>query len=60
MGLTVSLLVTELAYDETAQVQLVKTAVIIGSLVASVLATGLLVRRNAGYRRLEEAASSDD
>ncbi len=60
VGFTVSLLVTELAYDETAQVQLVKTAVIIGSLVASVLAAGLLVRRNAVYRRLEEAASSND
>ncbi len=60
VGFTVSLLVTELAYDDPAQVQLVKTAVIIGSLAASVLAAGLLIRRNAVYRRLEEAGPAAD
>jgi len=57
VGFTVSLLVTELAYDDAAQVELVKTAVIIGSLIAALLAAMLLVRRNAAYRRLEEAAA---
>ena len=54
VGFTVSLLVTELAYDE-GQTELVKTAVIVGSLLAAGLATLLLIRRNAVYRRLEEA-----
>ena len=60
VGFTVSLLVTELAYDDAAQVELVKTAVIIGSLVAALLAAVLLVRRNAAYRRLEEAAAEPE
>jgi len=60
VGFTVSLLVTELAYDDPAQVQLVKTAVLVGSLAAALLATLLLVRRNAVYRGLEEADSAAD
>ncbi len=60
VGFTVSLLITELAYEDPAQVELVKTAVIIGSLVAAVLAAVLLVRRNAAYRRLEEAAAEPE
>jgi NhaA family Na+:H+ antiporter len=59
VGFTVSLLVTELAYDDPAQVQAVKTAVIVGSLLASAIAAALLVRRNAVYRRLEEAAEAN-
>jgi NhaA family Na+:H+ antiporter len=54
VGFTVSLLVTELAYEDS-QTELVKTGVIIGSLLAAGLASIMLVRRNAVYRRLEEA-----
>lgn len=59
VGFTVSLLVTELAYEEP-QIQLVKTAVIVGSLLATTVAVVLLLRRNAVYRRLEVAESSRD
>ena len=60
VGFTVSLLVTELAYHDTAQVQLVKTAVLVGSLLATVIAAALLARRNAAYRRLEDSAPPPD
>ena len=54
VGFTVSLLVAELAYGDS-QTELVKTGVIVGSLLAAGLASLVLVRRNAVYRRLEEA-----
>ncbi|MFJ8112525.1 Na+/H+ antiporter NhaA [Streptomyces sp. NPDC096132] len=52
IGFTVSLLLSELAYPEPAQADTVKTAVLLGSLAASVLAAVLLRIRNARYRAL--------
>jgi NhaA family Na+:H+ antiporter len=61
IGFTVSLLIGELAFegnpgltDET------KAAVLIGSLIAAVLATALLKMRNAKYRALCEAEELDE
>jgi NhaA family Na+:H+ antiporter len=58
IGFTVSLLIGELAFaDDSATTQLVKAAVLVGSLVSAVLAACVLLVRNAAYRRLavEEA-----
>ncbi|MFG2311327.1 Na+/H+ antiporter NhaA [Streptomyces sp. NPDC048566] len=61
IGFTVSLLIGELAFagnrsltDET------KAAVLIGSLIAAVLATALLKIRNAKYRAMCEAEDRDE
>ncbi|MFF7309555.1 Na+/H+ antiporter NhaA [Streptomyces sp. NPDC008137] len=61
IGFTVSLLIGELAFagDETMTNE-VKAAVLLGSLIAAVLATVLLKIRNAKYRRLWEEEERDD
>ncbi|MFI6375444.1 Na+/H+ antiporter NhaA [Streptomyces sp. NPDC050546] len=61
IGFTVSLLIGELAFagDETMTNE-VKAAVLLGSLIAAMLATVLLKIRNAKYRRLWEEEERDD
>jgi len=61
IGFTVSLLIGELAFEgDAALTGEVKAAVLIGSLLAAVLATVLLKLRNAKYRRMCEAEERDD
>ncbi|MBD0421888.1 Na+/H+ antiporter NhaA [Streptomyces sp. TRM S81-3] len=60
IGFTVALLIGELAFPGTAAVgEHVKAAVLIASLTAALLATLLLRRRNAVYRRLSEEEHLD-
>jgi NhaA family Na+:H+ antiporter len=51
VGFTVSLLITELAYDADELVATVKAGVLGGSLLAAVIAAVLLARRDGVYRR---------
>ncbi|MEV5436695.1 Na+/H+ antiporter NhaA [Streptomyces sp. NPDC052682] len=61
IGFTVSLLIGELAFEGDARMtDEVKAAVLIGSLIAAILATVLLKIRNAKYRRLWEAEERDE
>ena len=61
IGFTVSLLIGELAFDgDPALTDEVKAAVLIGSLIAAVLATVLLKLRNAKYRALCEDEERDE
>ena len=63
VGFTVSLLVGELAFGVgSARDDHVKVAILVGSLLAALLASMVLIRRNAAYRRIEEleAADSDE
>jgi NhaA family Na+:H+ antiporter len=61
IGFTVSLLIGELAFtDDPVLTDEVKAAVLIGSLIAAVLATTLLKIRNAKYRALCEAEELDE
>ncbi|MFF0140605.1 Na+/H+ antiporter NhaA [Streptomyces sp. NPDC005227] len=61
IGFTVSLLIGELAFvGNTALTDETKAAVLIGSLIAAVLATVLLKMRNAKYRALCEAEERDE
>ncbi|MEW2384237.1 Na+/H+ antiporter NhaA [Micromonospora sp. NPDC047707] len=60
IGFTVSLLIGELAFGTgTAADGNVKAAVLSGSLISALLATAVLVRRNAAYRRIAEAEQVD-
>ncbi|GHJ34596.1 Na+/H+ antiporter NhaA [Streptomyces sp. TS71-3] len=60
VGFTVALLIGELAFTgDAALTDEVKAAVLVGSLVAAVLATVLLRFRDAAYRRLCEAEELD-
>ncbi|HEY2314371.1 MAG TPA: Na+/H+ antiporter NhaA [Streptosporangiaceae bacterium] len=53
IGFTVSLLISDLAFGAySGQADLAKTAVLMASLIASLLACALLLVRNAHYRRL--------
>ena len=53
IGFTVSLLISDLAFGAySGQADLAKTAVLMASLIASLLACGLLLVRNAHYRGL--------
>jgi len=54
VGFTVSLLIADLAYDDSGLTASVKAAVLAGSLGAAVVASALLARRNAVYRRIAE------
>ncbi|WP_156727407.1 Na+/H+ antiporter NhaA [Streptomyces apocyni] len=54
VGFTVSLLIAELAYPDPAQLEVIKAAVLLGSLAAAVGASVLLRLRNAKYRRLDD------
>ncbi|MFH9012562.1 Na+/H+ antiporter NhaA [Streptomyces sp. NPDC017943] len=61
IGFTVSLLIGELAFEgDEAMTGEVKAAVLIGSLVAAILATVLLKIRNAKYRSLCENEDRDE
>ncbi|MER7893845.1 Na+/H+ antiporter NhaA [Micromonospora sp. NPDC094482] len=60
VGFTVSLLIGELAFGAgTAADERVKVAVLAGSLISAALATVVLTRRNAVYRRLAEKERAD-
>ncbi|MFE0731073.1 Na+/H+ antiporter NhaA [Streptomyces antibioticus] len=61
IGFTVSLLIGELAFEgDAALTDEVKASVLVGSLIAAVLATVLLKLRNTRYRRLCEDEERDD
>ncbi len=60
VGFTVSLLISELAFTgQGERLEHAKLAVLIGSVLAAVLAAAVLHRRNAVYRRLEAVESLD-
>ncbi|MCR6490992.1 Na+/H+ antiporter NhaA [Cellulomonas sp. P24] len=60
IGFTVSLLVGELAFGTgSTRDDHVKVAVVLGSLAAALLATGILRLRNRVYRQLSEAEETD-
>lgn len=60
IGFTVSLLIGELAFGSgTPQDDHVKVGVLVGSLAATALATGVLRMRNRAYRRLVEIEEQD-
>jgi NhaA family Na+:H+ antiporter len=60
IGFTVSLLIGELAFGHgTAAGDNVKIGVLVGSVVAGVLASGVLLSRNAAYRRICELETVD-
>ncbi|MDM4718819.1 Na+/H+ antiporter NhaA [Micromonospora sp. WMMA1363] len=60
IGFTVSLLIGELAFGTgSAADDNVKAAVLSGSVVSALLATVVLVRRNAAYRRIAETERMD-
>ncbi|MFD9463942.1 Na+/H+ antiporter NhaA [Streptomyces sp. NPDC060027] len=61
IGFTVSLLIGELAFEgNTSLTDETKAAVLIGSLIAAVLATALLKLRNAKYRAMCEDEERDE
>ncbi len=61
VGFTVSLLIGELAFGpDSARDDHVKVGVLIGSLVAAILAAVVLRSRNQTYRRICEAEARDD
>ena len=61
IGFTVSLLIGELAFGYgTTEAADAKIGVLIGSLIAGVLAAGVLVSRNAAYRRIHLAETADE
>ena len=60
IGFTVSLLISELAFgSDPATLELAKSAVLIGSLLSAIVASVILARRNAVYRRIEEDDGRD-
>ncbi|ORT57811.1 Na+/H+ antiporter NhaA [Streptomyces sp. CB03238] len=60
IGFTVALLIGELAFPDPAAAEHVKAAVLIGSLIAAVLAAFLIKRRNGIYRHLYEEETRDE
>ncbi|MER5868331.1 Na+/H+ antiporter NhaA [Streptomyces sp. NPDC002044] len=61
IGFTVSLLIGELAFaDDPVLTSEIKASVLIGSLIAAVIASVLLKLRNRTYRALTEAEERDD
>lgn len=58
IGFTVSLLIADLAFDDTAE--LAKTAVLVGSALAAIIAAVILGLRNGVYRRLWDEDNRDD
>ena len=61
IGFTVSLLIGELAFEAGSERDdRVKVAVLLGSLLAAILATGILRMRNNVYKRLANAEAADD
>jgi NhaA family Na+:H+ antiporter len=60
IGFTVSLLIGELAFGHgTAADDDVKIAVLLGSVIAGLLAAVVLVARNAAYRRIDQMETAD-
>jgi NhaA family Na+:H+ antiporter len=60
IGFTVSLLIGELAFGHgTAANDDVKVGVLVGSVIAGVLASFVLLSRNAAYRRIHEKETAD-
>jgi NhaA family Na+:H+ antiporter len=60
IGFTVSLLIGELAFGHGSVADDdVKIAVLLGSVVAGLLAAGVLVARNAAYRRIAQIETAD-
>jgi NhaA family Na+:H+ antiporter len=60
MGFTVSLLIGQLAFDgEPETIELVKIAVLVGSVIAAAPAAVVLARRNVVYRRIAAEESAD-
>lgn len=60
IGFTVSLLIGELAFGHgTSEGSDVKIGVLVGSVVAGLLAAVILLSRNAAYRRIEELETRD-
>jgi NhaA family Na+:H+ antiporter len=60
IGFTVSLLIGELAFaGDAATTELVKAAVLVGSLLAAIIAAAILARRNAVYTRIADAEAID-
>ena len=60
IGFTVSLLIGELAFGHgTPEGEDVKVAVLVGSVVAGLLAALVLLSRNAAYRRIHAAETAD-
>ena len=59
IGFTVSLLIGELAFGHGTQDDHVKVGVLVGSLIATVLAATVLRSRNRVYRRICEAEERD-
>ena len=61
IGFTVSLLIGELAYGPSAiRTEHVRLGVLVGSLIAAVLAAAVLQRRNRVYRQMHLAEQRDD
>jgi NhaA family Na+:H+ antiporter len=61
IGFTVSLLIGELAFDNgTLDAADVKVGVLVGSVIAGLLAAVVLRSRNAAYRRIHETETADD
>lgn len=60
IGFTVALLIGELAFPDAAEAEDIKAAVLVGSLIAAVLAAVLLRRRNRVYKYLYEEEERDD
>ncbi|MCX2970974.1 MULTISPECIES: Na+/H+ antiporter NhaA [Streptomyces] len=60
IGFTVSLLVTELAFDDAETVEHVKAAVLIASFLSALVAAVLLKSRDRHYRRIWEEETRDD
>ncbi len=61
IGFTVSLLISELAFeDQPAQLDLAKSAVLVGSVLAALLASLLLRSRSSYYRDLAEREDRDE
>ncbi len=61
IGFTVSLLIGELAFEgDATMTDSVKAAVLVGSLLATALATVLLKIRNAKYRKLADEEERDE
>lgn len=60
IGFTVSLLICELAFDDPETTEVAKTAVLVGSLLAALVASAVLARRNAVYRQIDEEDARDN
>jgi NhaA family Na+:H+ antiporter len=60
VGFTVSLLIGELAFERSAEHDHVVVAVLVGSMLAGLMAAVVLRGRNRAYRRICEAEERDD